>query len=791
MSPDELTGRTFSHYTVLERIGAGGMGVVHHAHDQTLNRDVVLKFLPDETIGDADARRRLLEEGRKAAALNHPGICTIHEVGESEGRVYVAMEWIEGRPLTERTRPHGLPVETVFALGIQIAGAVAHAHDRGIAHRDLKSANVIVTPEGRAKVLDFGIARRLDPVTQSTLAGSTEAGIGGIAGTWHYLPPEALRGERADARGDVWALGILLHEMLTGELPFRGNTEFELGAAILGADPAPLPASVPAGLRSVIQRCLVKDPAARFQRASEVRAVLETVHGTGPGPAGPASNVAGPRRSDGRRLMITVGSVVLVAVVLIVAGLALRGRASRPRTIRSLAVLPLENLSGDREQEYFADGMTDELITSLAGLSDVRVISRTSAMRYRGTTKSIPMIARELGVDAVVEGTALRAGNQVRITAQLIDGATDRHLWARSYERDLVNVLALQGEVAQAIAAEIRASIRPLARDRLTHPRAVDPVAYELYLRGRYLWNRRSPGALRESIRMFQRAIARDSTYAAAHAGLADAWAIMGPYVNLPPRDTYPHAREEALRALALDGGLAQAHATLGMVKYSYDYDWVGAESEFQRAFALDPGCASAHQYRSSYLVVLGRLDEAIHEADIARRLDPLSLIIRLNRARIDQYAGRYDKALAGYREIVELDPTFGNGHFWRGRCYGAKGMYLEWVAEQAVADSLEGAPRRYTDALRAAVNAAGKRGFWAKRLELELAQADTSYVAPSVLAECYAQRGELERSFQSLQRAIGEHDPYWMYLLRDWGLAPLRSHPRYAALMRETGLSP
>ena len=789
MSAGELAGRVFSHYRVLEQIGAGGMGVVYRARDETLGREVVLKLLPDDLVGDADARRRLLEEGRKAAALNHPGICTIHEVGESEGRVYVAMERIEGATLEARLQPRGLPVETVVALGVQIADALAHAHDRGIVHRDLKSANVIVTPEGRAKVLDFGIARRIDPVTHATVPGTTVTALAPLAGTWHALPPEALRGERADARGDVWALGILFHEMLTGERPFQGHTEYELAAAILNAEPATLPASVPARLRSVIQRCLAKDPAGRFQRASEVRAVLEMLRAERP--AGPVTATTGARAGGARRLALMTGGVLALVAVLIAAGLALRGGALRPRTIRSLAVLPLENLSGDREQEYFADGMTDELITSLASLSDVRVISRTSAMRYRGTTKSVPQIARELGVDAVVEGTALRAGNQVRITAQLIDGATDRHLWARSYERDLVNVLVLQGEVAQAIATEIRASIRPSARARLAHRGAIDPATYELYLKGRYLWNRRSSPALRESIRLFQRAIARDSNYAAAHAGLAEAWAVIGPYVNLPPRDTYPRARDEAMQALALDPGLGQAHATLAMVKYFYDYDWAGAEAEFQKAFEVEPGYAGAHQYRAAYLTVMGRLDEAAKEADIARRLDPLSLIIRLSRARIDQYAGRYDQALAGYRELLDLDPAFQNGHFWLGRCYGAQGKYREWVEEQAAADSLDGAALAYTRALRVATKARGKEGFWAKRLELERAQSETTYVAPSVLAECYAQRGDLERSFQAFERGIREHDPYWQFLLRDWALAPLRADPRYAALMRETGLAP
>jgi serine/threonine-protein kinase len=684
----ERVGRRFSHYRVLERLGAGGMGVVYRAHDERLQRDVALKLLSREAVGDQRARERLVAEARKAAGLNHPNVCTIHEVGEAEGQTYFAMEWVRGQPLGGRIPAGGLAVETAVAYAVQIAEALAHAHERGLVHRDLKGDNVVITPEGRVKVLDFGIARRVaagGPGSLGTggprvVSGQAATATTVVAGTPHYLPPEVLHGEPADASGDIWALGVLLHEMLAGERPFRGQTEFEIAASVLNAEPAALPASVPEALRGLVRRCLAKDPAARYQSAREVRAVLEMV---GLGEKGAARRVGktapevGARPTGARPWMPLLAAVLLLATAALgwrlLASRGGRSPAVGGAAIRSLAVLPLENLSRDPEQEYFADGMTEELITNLANLEGVSVISGTSAMRYKGTKKSIPEIARELGVEGVVEGSALRAGDRVRITAQLIDAAHDRHVWARSYERDLEEVLALQAEVAAAIAGEIRAALSTRGRIRAMRAPAVDPQAYEDYLKGRSHWAQRGPEPLRRAEEFFRRAIAQDPGYAPAHAGLADVYAVISPYARIPSAETFPKAREAVLKALELDDQLAEAHATLGLVRWQYDYDWPGAAAAFRRALTLNPSYATAHQWYGGYLAFMGKPLEGLAELDRARELDPLSPVIRRNRGDVLIALRRYDDAAAAAREALELDPDEPGAHGQLGHIHLAR----------------------------------------------------------------------------------------------------------------------
>jgi TolB-like protein/predicted Ser/Thr protein kinase len=798
VTSDDFVGREFAHYQVLERIGAGGMGVVYLAHDQQLDRDVVLKFLTEETIREDDARARLLDEARNAAALNHPNICTIHEVGEANGRVYFAMERVEGRPLNEFLGPTGMRVETALSLAVQIADAVAHAHDRGIVHRDLKSANVIVTPDGRAKVLDFGIARRVDPVSQMTRPGTATPATGAarFAGTASCMPPEVYRGESADARGDVWALGILMHEMLTGQLPFRGGTEYELGAAILNAEPANLPESIPASLRSIVYRCLSKDPTSRFQRASELRAVLEMARSTPAGAsaaAADASSVAAAGRGGDRgRQLKMIAAVTVVAGVLVAAGMLIRDwRPAGVGRIRAIAVLPLDNLSHDPEQDYFADGMTEELITSLANLENVRVISRNSVLRYRNTTKSIPEIARELNVDAVIAGATLLASGRVRINAQLIQAATDRHLWARSYERDLRDVLALQGEVAAAISAEIRTALNPRGRERAAHAPRVDPVAYEEYLKGRHEWGKRTKESLILAMAHFERAIAVDPGYAPAWAGLADVHTISHGYLRLRPREVFPKALAAAREALRLDPNLAQAHATLALLKYEYEHDWAAADSAFQRALSLNPSYATAHQWYGVYLARAGRMTEGLSELDRALRLDPASPVIAGNRVVVLSWQRRADEALAAANQCVERYPGFARVRALRGYLYLARKMYPEALSDLAAADSLDGEEVHRDARVRAALLAKDEPGYWRRVLEIREREARDHYIGPGMFVTAYAQLGDRNRAFDWLVKGLEDGDPYALFALRDPMIDPLRADPRFGAILQRYGLTP
>ncbi len=455
-----MIGKPLAHYRILEKIGAGGMGEVYRAHDEQLDRDVALKVLPPTSFADATARARLLREARAAASLNHPHICTIHEVGEANGQAYIAMEFVRGQPLSAQLASGPLAVEEVVRTGLQLADALAHAHERGIVHRDLKSANVMITLGGRAKVLDFGLAKRLSQEELTEATTRSQASLtqpGAVMGTLAYMAPEQLRGQPADARSDVWALGVVLYEMAAGQCPFRGQTGFELSSAILNQPPPPLPGKVPVELKAVIERCLEKEPARRYQRGGEVRAALEAVQ-LGVVPVW----VAWRYRLGRRPLLALAASVALLAAVLAVLDVGnLRTRlvGGAPR-IGSLAVLPLENLSGDAEQDYLAAGMHEALITDLAKLSGLERV-----------------IARELKVDALITGAVLRAGDRVRITAQLIDPAKEQQLWAERYERELRDVLTLQNEIVAAITRGIRLQLTPQEQARLASARPVNPEA--------------------------------------------------------------------------------------------------------------------------------------------------------------------------------------------------------------------------------------------------------------------------------------------------------------------------
>jgi TolB-like protein/predicted Ser/Thr protein kinase len=801
--PREDAGKLIAHFRITGTLGAGGMGVVYRARDEQLARDVALKLLPPELTSDPAARARLLREARLASALAHPGICAVYEVGEDRGQLYIAMELIDGRPLDERIPPHGLPPPVAIDYGIQIAAALAHAHASGVIHRDLKSANVMVAADGRVRVLDFGIAK-LMPGMPGATAGALTTTTGVMQGTPQYMAPELLRGEAADARTDLWSLGVVLFEMAAGALPFRGETGFELGAAILNAEPLPLPASLPAGLRAVIARCLAKDPARRYQQAVEVRAALEMVRGE-PGassatPAAPpaAAPPRGPRSRLATIAAILIPVLALLALALDQGGVRTRlvdaarrltgGRAGSER-VRSLAVLPLENLSRDPDQEFFADGMTDELITRLAGLEGVRVISRTSTMRYKGTTKGIPQIGRELGVDAVIEGSALRAGGRVRITAQLIQAAQDRHLWAQSYERDMSDVLALQGEVAGAIAGEIRATLNPDARARAAAARRVSPEAYDAYLKGRFLWSRRDAQGIRGAVAQFQRAVAIDSSYALGWAGLASAYVLAPSYADAPAVEAFARARNAAARALALDSTLSDAHAALAEAKLIGDWDWKGAGVEFRRALEINPKDATAHHWYSNYLSALGRKDEALDEMDRAQALDPLSLITRCTRGTRLWENGREEEAFALLRDVIQRDPSFEMSYLQLNDFYESSGNLREAVLWGARFDSLSGMPPEAARRAMAALDREGPRGYYRE----ELRWLDTyKVVAPppsTIYAHCYLRLGDRRRALDMLKRSIDRHEDDAMFLRVSPWFEPLRSDPEFKALLARIGL--
>lgn len=504
--------QTFGRYEIVAALGAGGMGEVYRARDARLGRDVAIKFVAP--LGGESAAALSLAEARAASALNHPHLCTLFEVDELDGETFIVMELVEGRPLSSVIEREGLAAQAVIRYGAQIAAGIGHAHDRQILHRDLKSANVMITSDGRAKILDFGIARRYvdRDVDQTTVLAQPLDEIGPIAGTLPYMAPEILRGEPPTPRSDVWALGVLLFEMASGCRPFTGATAVELTSAILRAPAPTMPSTMPPGLSGVVQRCLEKEPGPRYANAGQVAAALEALSG-GTGP------VSSARPAAGRRAVV-MAAVALAAVAL---GTLLWRRTSAGdasvQVIRSLAILPLSDLSG-ADDEYFADGITDALIGEVGQLDSLRVISRTSMMRYRHSQKSIREIAGELNVDAVLEGSVSRIGPRVRITAPLVQASNDLSLWTNTYERDVGDLMTLQRELARSVATELRVRLTPTQQGRLAAGRHVTPAAVESYLRGRYQWNKRTPESLIAGIALFEDAIRHDTSYAAAYAVL-------------------------------------------------------------------------------------------------------------------------------------------------------------------------------------------------------------------------------------------------------------------------------
>jgi serine/threonine-protein kinase len=794
-------GATIAHFEIIKRLGHGGMGEVYLARDRRLERNVALKVLPAATLGDREARARLEREARLVSALNHPNICTVHEVGEDGGRAFIAMEFVEGRTLDQVIPPHGLPAESVARIGAAIAAALAYAHRQGIVHRDLKSGNVMITLDGRVKVMDFGLARR--PAGPGVAATGSETALtttGMLVGSPQTMSPEVLQGGDADARSDLWALGVVLFEMCTGALPFQGRTAIELGAAILNAEPAPLPASVTGPLRLVIQRCLSKDPASRFQLADEARAVLEAALAGGGGVAPPAAGLtatapAAARPARRRRAALVATFAIVIGALAIVLALDVGGvrHLLRPSPsagrIRSLAVLPLQNLSRDPEQEYFADGMTEELIASLASLQGVSVISRTSVMKYKGTQKSLPQIAKELGVDGVIEGSAMNAEGKVRVTAQLIEAADDRHLWANHYERDLKDVLALQDEVARAIAGEIQVALTPAPGIPASAPRVVVPEAYEACLKGRFLWNRRTRQDLEAAVVQLKHATELDTNYAEAYSALALAYVLAPDYAAWPVAKASPLARAAAERALALDGGRSGAYTALAQARIMFDWDWTGAGAAFERALQLNPNDATAHQWYSNYLNYAGRPDAGYHQMELARRVDPQSMIIRCAQAEWLIGAGRYAEADSVLAEVKRLDPAFPNLYLESFFLAAQQRDFKRAAAEHGQFVAMIGGGPGAADDLTRAYRSGGERGFWSALLaatDTTRARLKTPLGANAFI---YVKLGEFDRALDLLERLVAAHDSVAPGLMAEYGWAPLRALPRFQALVKRVGI--
>ncbi len=786
-----MIGKTLSHYRIVEKIGAGGMGEVYRARDERLERDVALKVLPTGTLADEATRKRFRKEALALSKLNHPNIATVFDFDTQDGVDFLVMELVEGVTLSDKLAVGPLREKEITRLGAQMAEGLAAAHERRVVHRDLKPANLRVTPDGRLKILDFGLAKLVRPdVASATATTESFTETQAAAGTLPYMAPEQLRGEAVDGRTDIHALGAVLYEMATGQRAFPDRQPAQLTAAILQlpvSSPRTLNRRVSVELERVVLKCLEKEPENRYQSAKEIAVDLRRL-----GTPGSAAAVLSARRPATRRRMVLAVGVSLVALLAVLVGLNVGGLRERllggaaPGQITSIAVLPLENLSGDPEQDYFVDGMTEALIAELAQIGALKVISRTSAMRYKHTDKSLPEIARELNVDAVVEGSVLHVGDRVRVTAQLIHAATDKHLWADTYDREFRDILALHSEVARAIAREIKVAVTPEEAARLASSRPVKPEAYEAYLKGRYHWNKRTGEGIKTGLKYFQHALEIDPGYALAYVGLADSYGLLPYYAGFRPEEAHPKGKAAARKALELDHTLAEAYASLGWVKYVFDLDWSGAEREFKHAIELKPSYATAHHWYAWYLAEAGRPDEAIAQFQRAQELDPLSLIISSAIGWQYYTVRKYDQAIAQLQKTLEMDPDFPRGHWFLGQAYVQKAMFEEAITEFQKAIAITGGKPEHIAALGHAYAASGKRHEAEKLLDELKELSKQKYIPSYALAVIHVGLGEKEQAFAWLEKAYEEHDPFLVIFVRpDPAFDPLRADPRFQSLLR------
>ena len=770
----------FGTYRIERALGRGGMGVVFLAFDTTLHRHVALKLV-DRQGDDEATRARVLREARNAAALNHPHICTIHEVGNVGGTAFIAMEYVNGRSLRDELDAGTVSMQDVRRYGVQAADALAHAHEHGVIHRDFKAGNAIVAG-GRLKVVDFGLARRNDISLPDATTAVSIVLPGSAAGTPYAMAPEQVRGAAADARTDIWALGVLLYEMAGGCQPFVGNTTPELFSSILRDEPRPLPATVPPGLKGAIDCCLSKDPDRRYQHAAEVRAVLDALETT-------VGMPAPVRRSKSWKYGLVAAAAALALTAGVLAGLNRDGIRSLfvdtgPR-IESLAVLPLENLSGEESEAYFADGMTEVLSTDLARLSGLRrVTARGSVMRYKGSNAALDQIARELKVDALVMGSVQRSGRRVSITAQLLDPATGDQLWTNRYERDLEDMLALRNEIVSAIVREIRAQLSAGDQTRLAARGRVNGEAFEAYLKGRFHWLRQTREDFDQAERYYQFALEKDPNYAMAYAGLSSVWMMRGDAGFRPPSETLPVARDYMAKALALDdGSLAELHVSLAGQK-AVEWDWLGAEREYLEALAANPNLADARFfYADLLLTALNRPADWEREIQRALELDPLNDFNRSFYGWHLNYLHRYGEAIPIFQQLLPSGPNKGSNYLGLWGAYFRTGRYADAI--RAARGYFEAAgDGEFASALGTGQDRTAYRAAMIRTGEMMAARSATRHVPAIRVARMFAHASDHDRAMVWLERAYENRESTLARLPVFWDWDDLRSDPRFQNLL-------
>ncbi len=737
-----MIGQTIAQYTIVDKLGAGGMGEVFLAEDTKLKRRVALKFLTGGCRSDTETIARFKSEAQALAAISHPNIVSVFEISEHEGHPFIAMEFIDGSTLTRYANEAGRSVDQLLDVFTQVSQGLDKAHNAGVIHRDIKPDNILIDEDGRARILDFGLAKLKDSA-KLTKEHTTR-------GTVQYMSPEQTEGSTVDQRTDIWALGVVLYELMDGRPPFRGDYDQAIIYSILHEDPPHLSNSrreVPGGLEEIVRRSLRKDPAERYQSVADLLEDLESVR-TGDVPD-----------------------------------------KAHTQALPSIAVLPFANMSTDPENEFFSDGLAEEIINALTKVRDLRVVARTSAFSFKGKEIDVREIGRKLNVETLLEGSVRRAGKRLRVTAQLVKTADGYHLWSERYDREMADVFEIQDEITRAIVDHLKVSLLGECEEAIRKRQTENVDALTLYMKGRFFWNKRTEENFKKSIAFFQQALDADPDYAMAHVGMADVFNLYGFYNLLPPRESFAKAKEVAARALQLDDKLAAAHTSLAYVTFYHDWNWEEAEEGFLRAQSLDPGYAFAHSYHGNLLVALGRHDEALIKWHRGLDLDPLATIQNAGNGWALYHMRKFDVAIERLLYSLEMDPSFMVAHAWLGRTYEQVGRFDDAIREFELAvEFSERMPGTLAELGRVQAGA-GHRDA-AKQLEAELQTVSgTRYVPPVDRALLHAALGDKNKAFECMDQAFEDRSPDLVMLNVEPRFDALRSDSRFDRLVKAVGL--
>jgi eukaryotic-like serine/threonine-protein kinase len=790
-----MIGQTISHYRIVEQLGAGGMGVVFKAQDSRLERAVALKFLPEKLAQQPQALERFRREARAASALNHPGICTIYDIGEEDGRAFIAMEFIDGETLRSHIHGKALPVEELLELGIQIAEALDAAHTEGIIHRDIKPANIFVTKRGRAKVVDFGLAKLIpkgvaisDTDSGGESTGSTSI-TGIISGTPSYMSPEQVRGDALDARTDIFSLGLVLYEMATGRQAFGGGTGGAIIEAVLTRPPVSVRTinpDIPAALEAIINKALHKERDERYQHAADLLADLQRLK------RDIDSGLPDREAVTGSHFASTADPPSLAGQPISRSSTQQTGSFRAPRvskTIGSLAVLPFKNVSRDPENDYLSDGITGSLINNLATVPKLRVMAQSTVFRYKGRDIDPQAVGRELNVRAVLTGRMMQSGGSLRIGTELVDVATGSQLWGAQFDRKPGDIFVIQDEISNEISGKLRLQLTRAEKKRLVKRHTEDAEAYRLYLQGRHHWNRWTEEGFYKAIGNFQQAIQKDPSYALAHTGVADSYVLLGWNSYLPPKDAFPKGKAAALTALEIAPDLGEAHTALAAVLWLHDWQWPEAQNEFQRSLELNPCYPTANHYYAECLMTMGRHAEALARMKKSLELDPLSLIINVAIGWAHYHARQYDEAVAQLLRTVELDANYPMTFWILGLIYRETARYDLAISAGEKGVNLSGGSPLMRAALAQTFATAGAAQEAIQILDDLEKLAKEKYVAPHFFAGVYVGLGEHDRALEYLEKSYAEHCHWLIYLHIDPSMEDLRNDPRFQDLLRRVGL--